>query len=893
MLNPQFPNYANSAAGTEVIGWTIVGGQPLYRLPVAYVDTGFGAAYVCEGSTVEGPTYPDGVYAPDPKIESAGTISGSPEVGTALTFVPGTVTGTAPITVQYNWIRYNPGGTSLIVGTGLNYTVQIADAAYNLVVQTVASNSVGTVGTQTVPYGPCLAPAPIITDPGTIEIAIPNSDPSYCPVPGDVLSFSGATIFSQQPNYSTFTTWVNANNSDEVWQLGGDTFVIPPTAVGDEVAVRTTVFGAGGSSFALTNTIAVCGEIVIQSPSKISIKDPLYVGDGLTGTPAVFQSYGPPSVSFGFVDVTDPNNPIPVGYADSTTFSVTAADFGKSFAFRTIGTIGILTATSLSEIVGPAEGYLNVVTKPVISYTGDTAYPGTIVTGTPAVFDAVPAITSTINRFYRNDGTAGVPNWVGIGTIGDTTYTLTEAEVGKDVAYGTTAFSPLYPLGVLSLSNPIRPGHFFTFTSQGSYTNLTVPGAPPKVGDRVQLVYPQSQPQNTAYGGTVPIQGQLRTLQGGASASDPYTILASWFGRDAYATYSVTFEGNTYTQNSPTWKIGGTRPIITAPGTVTSTASIPFQPGTVATFTKPTVQAGIPAAYTEAWTWYTVKAGGTKTAIQNGGLTLNLSDVFVGLLIEVDYTVTNAAGSDSGTYTSSVPVPAPSVYFTSVGQLTVGSTNFAKVGLYDNSIQATYSASTATDGSADPITITKEYILCNSLGSALPSGIQTQNNYPSVGSYLLRNSAVPNSKQFLSDPPGDPSDTPFPGSGNYTAIKWTAVNPKTGSSATALSNIVGPLNDPTIPYGGTTPWAFTATKGTGTTYNCTLTLPTFNNGGAVQVSSLEIWVSAISPFTPSRKYTGVTTFTATESELYTLGLFGIYYVTGPQGRFGPFNVTIS
>jgi hypothetical protein len=27
--------------------------------------------------------------------------------------------------------------------------------------------------------------------------------------------------------------------------------------------------------------------------------------------------------------------------------------------------------------------------------------------------------------------------------------------------------------------------------------------------------------------------------------------------------------------------------------------------------------------------------------------------------------------------------------------------------------------------------------------------------------------------------------------------------------------------------------------------------------------------------------------------LYSLGLFGIYYVTGPQGRFGPFNVSIS
>ena len=164
----------------------------LYRLPTAYVNTGFGTAYVCEGSTTQAPTYPDGVYTPDPYIESAGTISGAAEVTQVLTFTPGSITGTAPITAQYNWIRYNPGGTSLIVGTGLNYTVQAADAGFALVVQTVASNSVATVATQTVPYGPCTAPAPIIQDIGTISVQGENSG---CPHPGQVLEYSGFTIF--------------------------------------------------------------------------------------------------------------------------------------------------------------------------------------------------------------------------------------------------------------------------------------------------------------------------------------------------------------------------------------------------------------------------------------------------------------------------------------------------------------------------------------------------------------------------------------------------------------------------------------------------------------------------------------------------------------------------
>jgi len=176
-LNPSFPNYANGPAGTEVIGWTVVGGQPLYRLPVAYVDTGFGAAFVCEGSTIEAPTYPEGVYTPDPVWESAGTISGSAQVGQTLTFTPGTASGTAPLTETYNWIRYNPNGQSLIVGTGLFYSPVVADYTYPLIVQSVATNSKGSVATQTLPYGPVVPAPPVIVNAGTIS-SVPVNPPA-------------------------------------------------------------------------------------------------------------------------------------------------------------------------------------------------------------------------------------------------------------------------------------------------------------------------------------------------------------------------------------------------------------------------------------------------------------------------------------------------------------------------------------------------------------------------------------------------------------------------------------------------------------------------------------------------------------------------------------------
>lgn len=173
-LNPQFPNYANGAAGTEVIGYTVVGGQPLYRLPVAFFDTGFGAALVCEGSTLEAPTYPEGVYDPDPNITDPGQILGSPAVGQLLVHTAATVTGTAPITVGTAWIRYKPGGQQEIVGNANTYTLLPGDLGYSFFVQTVAVNSEGAVATQTLPIGPITGTAPVITNAGTITSVPPN-----------------------------------------------------------------------------------------------------------------------------------------------------------------------------------------------------------------------------------------------------------------------------------------------------------------------------------------------------------------------------------------------------------------------------------------------------------------------------------------------------------------------------------------------------------------------------------------------------------------------------------------------------------------------------------------------------------------------------------------------
>jgi hypothetical protein len=880
-LNPQFPNYANGPAGTEVIAWTVVGGQPLYRLPVAYVNTGFGAAFVCEGSTVEAPTYPEGVYSPDPNIESAGVISGDPEVGNTLTFAPGVISGTAPITATYNWIRYIPGGQSVIVGSGLSYVVQVADITHPLVVQTVAAGPTQTVATQTVPFGPCYSSSPIITDPGTISIQ-GSAAPGYCPLPGDVLEYSGPTILFSG-TYTTYTTWVNSANPDEVWQVGGSTFTIPDAAVGDSVIVKVVVFGVGAPNSAQdeTNAIAVCGYLNVVVPSKISERFPLFVGQGLTGEPAVFDSYGTPTVTFRFYDVTDPLNPIALTPPNTTYYIVKTADYGKSIAFITDASIGILTARSSSSTLGPVDGYLNIITDPVVSYTADIVVPGTVLTGTAGVFEGAPPVTSVTNRFYRNDGTPSVPNWVVIGSA--PTYVVTAAEVGKDVAYGSSAVSTLYPSGVLALSNPVRPVYSFEFLTTGGYTNVTRPGQPPIVGDTIQQVYPTSFPQNDKHSGTVPLVGIMTfaAADGTTNTSQlaSFTIPDSFYRRTFYQVFTATYEGRTYRQTTGSVVIGGTKPTIATPGTVTSdNPSIPFTPGTNAIFTKPVITPGAPVAFSENWTWYLRDIGGTETAIQNGGTSLLIPISFSGKTIEVRYTVANAVGSTVVTYTAPVPVPPPTLVFTSIGQLSGG-----KVFAADNTLPLSFTNSTATDGTSDPITITKSLWVIDSLGNkfyparSTSTGAQTLTVVNTFGT----------NQESMAAPPGDPAQIPFPCINRFLAFEWIAVNPKTGGRATVVSTPFGGLTQAGNPYGGTTPPSIVISRPDNANCACVITAPTFNNGGYLDVATVK--VTTIPSIGPSYVVsTGTLTFTVPNAVIdsYTTYIEGT--IRGPAGNSGWF-----
>jgi len=425
-LNPQFPNYSNSAAGTEIIGFTIIGGYPLYRLPVAYVNTGFGAAFVCEGSTTQSPTFPEGEYIPDPDIASAGTITGTPQVGQTLTFTPGAITGTAPITAVYNWIRYVPGGNSIIVGTGLNYVPVSADITYQLIVQTVASNAIATIGTQTAPYSPIVPGPPVITNAGSISSIPPN------PVIG-----SGAV--------SSFT--ITGLGSGYVWLLG-TTRVLEVT--GD---------GAGAAGTVALNPIGNVIDITFQDSNTT-------VTNGF-GTIILTGGGSEVPVTINWM-TTDPSSTVVqtdgfgggTGWTQANLDACIAGTYGSKslsgspFAAGSptiLGAIGCPLLAGSGVVTSPGSGY-NTATTAVISDPLEAGFvtPGTAVavlgggSSTPYIYPTELAVFSgpTVTGFSPQvswawgfgSGAAFVPF-----QLGGLNYRVQPADVGKEIFVKVTA----------------------------------------------------------------------------------------------------------------------------------------------------------------------------------------------------------------------------------------------------------------------------------------------------------------------------------------------------------------------------------------------------------------------------------------------------------------------
>jgi hypothetical protein len=149
------PVIAGATGSTYVIASADVG----QRLRVRVTATnGAGSATATSNATGVIPA-----VATRPVNTAPPVATGSYVQGQILRAVPGTWTGTGPISYTYRWLRCNSGGTGCVTiagATGTEYLVRAADVGSTLRVQVTARNSLGSATATSGPTQVVVVPGP-------------------------------------------------------------------------------------------------------------------------------------------------------------------------------------------------------------------------------------------------------------------------------------------------------------------------------------------------------------------------------------------------------------------------------------------------------------------------------------------------------------------------------------------------------------------------------------------------------------------------------------------------------------------------------------------------------------------------------------------------------------
>lgn len=418
-LNPQFPNYANGPAGTEVIGYTVVGGLPLYRLPVRMVDTGFGAAMVAEGSSIYSPS--DDQFAP-PKILSPGTLEGIFIEGETITLTPALVVGNVD-TQTVQWYARTATGTTEIATDVNTYTLQTSDVGAFIFVRVIATNEYGTDSDVTASFGPVLpasVPVPTLTATFTPSTEV-GTDASL-----EITACTDGTVTKVQvyADRAQPIQTVDVTALPVTVTQGGGTLV---SYIGEYITFKVTI-DVGGGQFAFVTY--ACGPIVGTAPVITGVGE--INGTATSGSTLTFT---PPSV-------TGTPTPTEVYYwyrqgqggviGSGLSYVATDDDLGKFLYVTTTATNILGGDTATSADFGPILGTAPVITDPGV-LSPDNVSSGGVIT-----LDPIPTATGnpapSVSWVWRD----GVDE-SRVLQLGGTTYVAKDSDIGASIVVASRA----------------------------------------------------------------------------------------------------------------------------------------------------------------------------------------------------------------------------------------------------------------------------------------------------------------------------------------------------------------------------------------------------------------------------------------------------------------------
>lgn len=418
-LNPQFPNYANSDAGTEIIAWTVVGGLPLYRLPVKMVETGYGAAMVAGGSTIYPPDSDE--FSP-PKIITPGTLEGIFIEDQTITHTPAVVSGVVTTQTVTWWVRKNTGSVKVAENVD-TYTLQAADVDGFLYVQVYIEGPNGEDSDVTQSYGPIL--------PNTIPV--PDLTATF--TPSEEVGTAASLEITACTNGAVTRVQVIADQSGVIQDVPVSTLPVTVTQsgaslvryVGQYLIFKVVVADGLGNNIIVTYT---CGPIVGTAPVIEGIGDisgTATVGETLTFTPPTVTGIPTPTVVYNWY-----RQGSGVVINTGLTYVPTNDDLGKFLYVTTVATnpMGGDTATSLD--FGPITGTAPVVVDPGV-ISPDSVEVGEVITLNPIPqFSGNPA--PAVSWVWR-DGL----DEARVLQLGGLTYKAKASDIGRNIVVASTA----------------------------------------------------------------------------------------------------------------------------------------------------------------------------------------------------------------------------------------------------------------------------------------------------------------------------------------------------------------------------------------------------------------------------------------------------------------------
>jgi hypothetical protein len=341
-----------------------------------------------------------GVLSPTP----APTISGTTSVGQTLALSPGTW-GPTPVALTYQWYR---SGSTAVIGTAATYRLVPTDLGTTISVKVTGTKSGYESATKT-------SAATVVVTAGALSAPVPT--------------ISGTARLGQVLTAVPGTWGPGAVGLTYQWYRGtaaiagatATTYKLVAADVGKAISVRVTGAKTGYATTSKKSAATPPVLDVLTATPVPTITGTAKVGQKLTAKPG---SWGPAPVALTYHWYRSGST---ISGATSTTYTLAAADLGKTITVKVTGTRTGYASASKTSVATSAivAGTLSATPVPTIAGTAKVGQ-----TLTAAAGGWSPAPVALAYQWYRSGST--------ISGATSATYILAAADLGKKITVKVT-----------------------------------------------------------------------------------------------------------------------------------------------------------------------------------------------------------------------------------------------------------------------------------------------------------------------------------------------------------------------------------------------------------------------------------------------------------------------